>query len=71
MIRNRGKVVSFGSGGFQPPLVRCQDLKFGLCATASESSETQWLHFVEAIEEHWVTEDGHPVAPEYLEWTTH
>ena len=25
----------------------------------------------EAIEEHWVTEDGHPVAPESLDLTTH
>jgi hypothetical protein len=45
-------------------LVRCQDLKFGLCATASESSPTQCLPSFRAIEEHWVTEDGHPVAPE-------
>ena len=43
-------------------LLRCEDLKFGLSATASESSETQCLFF-EVIEEHWVTEDGHPVAP--------
>ena len=45
------------------------DLFFGLCATASESSETQCLLFFEAIEEHWVTEDGHPVAPYSLEPT--
>ena len=27
--------------------------------------------FFEATEEHWVTEDGHPVAPESLALTTH
>ena len=46
-------------------LLRCQDLTFGLYATASESSPTQCLLFFDAIEEHWVTEDGHQVAPEY------
>ena len=45
-------------------IMRFQDLKFGLCATASESSETQCLLFFRGNEEHWVTEDGYPVAPE-------
>ena len=51
-------------------LVRCQDLTFGLCATASQSSETVFS-FIEAIQEHWVAENGHPVAREYFDWTTY
>ena len=43
-------------------LMRRQDLKLGLSATASESWTTVYCLFTTRCEEHWVTEDGHPVG---------
>ena len=36
---------------------------FGLCATARSLLRRSDFRLFEAIEERWVTEDGHPVAP--------
>ncbi len=48
-------------------ITRSDDGYFGL---TRKSSSTQYLPIIEATEEHWVTEDGHPVAPESLDLTS-
>ena len=50
-------------------LKRGQNLTFGFGATASESSEKQWL-LVLSVKEHCMTEDGHTVAREFRRCTS-